>query len=223
MNIIIVGGGKKVYFLSKLLTGKEYNVTVINNDKVYCENFARENKASIVYGDGTRPYLLKDAGIAQSDIVMALTPRDQDNLVICQLASKMYKIEKTFAIVNDPENIEIFNSLGIETVFSTAQIMSSLIGQRILISEIKNLFPIEGGQAALMEVVIPEESQCINGRIDELGLPEDAVIGCIIRGNSVIIPKKDTFLRKNDKLVIITLAEFQNEVLSKLTGCVQNI
>lgn len=64
MDIIIVGGGKEVHFLAKSFISRGYNVTIVNNDEEYCKKLARMNKADIVYGDGTKPYILEDAGVA---------------------------------------------------------------------------------------------------------------------------------------------------------------
>ncbi|MFO7929087.1 MAG: TrkA family potassium uptake protein, partial [Candidatus Humimicrobiaceae bacterium] len=125
MNIIIVGGGKKIHFLTKSFISKGHNVTVINDDREFCRKLAKRYSAKIVNGNGTKPYILEDAEVTAADLVITLTPKDQDNLVICQLASKLFGVEKTLALVNDPENIEVFDKLGVDTTISTPGIISS--------------------------------------------------------------------------------------------------
>ncbi|MDK2918639.1 MAG: trk/ktr system potassium uptake protein [Candidatus Petromonas sp.] len=218
MNIIIVGGGKKVHFLTKSFISKGYRVTIVNNDKDYCKKLARMHDANIVYGDGTKPYILEDAGIAYSHMVIALTPKDPDNLVICQIAEKIYKIKRTFAVVNDPKNIDIFKKLGIDTVISTSDIISSLIEQKVSIDDITNLIPIEEGKIAIMEMEMNIDYPIIDKKLSEITLPKDAIVGCIIRGNNTVIPRGDTIIQRGDRLIVLSLAAAQPDVLKSIRG-----
>jgi trk system potassium uptake protein TrkA len=211
MNIIIVGGGKKIHFLTKSFISKGYNVTIVNDDYEYCKKLDKMHDANIVYGDGTKPYILEDA-------VIALTPKDPDNLVICQIAERMYFVKKTFSIVNDPENIEIFKKLGIDTVISTSDIISALIEQRVTIDDINNLVPIEEGKISIMEVEVNSDNPVTGQLLSEVKLPEDSIVGCIIRGSSAVIPRGNTKILEDDKLIILSLPEIQSEVLKVIRG-----
>lgn len=218
MNIIIVGGGKKIHFLTKSFVSKGYNVTIVNDDYEYCKKLDKMHDANIVYGDGTKPYILEDAGIAYCHMIIALTPKDPDNLVICQIAERMYFVKKTFSIVNDPENIDIFKKLGIDTVISTSDIISALIEQRVTIDDINNLVPIEEGKISIMEVEVNSENPVTGQFLSEIKLPEDSIVGCIIRGSSAVIPRGNTKILEDDKLIILSLPEIQSEVLKVIRG-----
>ncbi|WP_099190302.1 potassium channel family protein [Tepidibacter mesophilus] len=218
MNIIIVGGGKVVHFLTKSFISKGYSVTIINEEKEYCKKLARMHKATIINGEGTRPYILEDAGIHYCDIVIALTRKDPDNLVVCQIAEKIYKVKKTFAIVNDPENIDIFKQLGVNTVISTANIISSLIEQKVASEEILNILPIEEGKLAIMEIEVYENYPIINKRFMDIDFPKDSLVGCIIRKEEAVIPRGDTTIEKGDKLIVLSLAKAQSEALKVVRG-----
>lgn len=218
MNIIIVGGGKKVHFLTKSFVSKGYEVTIINNDEEYCKRLARMHSANVVYGDGTKPYILEDAGVAYANMVIALTPKDPDNLVICQIAEKIYEVRKTFAIVNDPKNIDIFKKLGVDTVISTSNIISSLIEQKVSVDDINNLVPIEEGKLAIMEIEINNTNVNIDKNLSEIKLPKESIVGCIIRDNAALIPRGDTSIKENDKLIILSLPKVQSDVLKIIMG-----
>ncbi|MGM0379305.1 MAG: potassium channel family protein [Bacillota bacterium] len=218
MRIIVIGGGKKVYFLVKSFNSKGYEVTVINDDLDYCKKMAKQDNSTIVHGDGTKPYILEDAGIASADMVIALTSSDPDNLVICQIAEQIYKINKTFAVVNDPHNIDIFKQLGVHTVISTAEIISDLIEQKVSVDDILNLVPIQEGKLSVMEIKLSSDSLILDQKISEIKFPEDAIIGSIIRQGNVIIPKGHTNFKVNDKLIILTLSEVQSEVVKMVKG-----
>ena len=221
MKIIIVGGGNNVYFLTKIFISKGYNVTIINSDKEECVKLARIYNIVTVNGDATKPYILEDAGVAYTDLVIALTSKDQSNLVICQLAEKIFKVSRTFAVVNDPNNVDIFKELGVDTVISTTDIISSLIEQRISIEDIINLIPMEEGKVINLEVEILEDSPVINNKLKDLSMPEDSTIGCIIRNDKPVIPNGDTIILLNDKLIIICLPKVQSNVLKSITGRIE--
>lgn len=90
MKILIVGGWKKADFLTKSLLEKKHQVVIIHDDHSYCQFLARTYGVPVVCGDGSEPYILEEAEINGYDVVIALTPKDEDNLVICQLAKKQF-------------------------------------------------------------------------------------------------------------------------------------
>lgn len=218
MNIIIVGGGKKVHFLTKSFFSKGHDVTVINDNPEFCKKLSRRYGGKIVNGDGTRPYILEDAGTSATDVVIALTPKDQDNLVVCQLASKIFGVRKTFAVVNDPKNIEIFKKLGVDTIISTANIISSLIEQKVFVDQITNLIPLEEGKVAVMELEIEKDYPVVNKTLVDINIPSQAIVGCIIREGTPIIPDGNTKIVPKDKLIILSLPSVQSKVLETVVG-----
>lgn len=221
MKIIIVGGGNNVYFLTKVFISKGYDVTIINSDKEECVKFARIYNIVTVHGDATKPYILEDAGAAYTDLVIALTSKDQDNLVICQVSEKIFKVNKTFAVVNDPNNVEIFKKLGVDTVISTTDIIASLIEQKISIEDIINLIPIEEGKVISLEIEISEDSPVIDKKLKEIFMPEGSTVGCIIRKENPVIPNGDTTIFLDDKLIILCLPKVQSSVLESITGRIE--
>ena len=83
-------GTKEVYFLTKAFISKGYHITIINQDQEFCKKMSRNFKATVVVGDGSKPYMLEESGIAYADMVIALTEHDPGNLVICQIANKIF-------------------------------------------------------------------------------------------------------------------------------------
>ncbi|MCK8817960.1 NAD-binding protein [Natroniella sulfidigena] len=218
MEIIIVGGGKIVYFLAKNFLAKGYQVSVINKDQEYCINLAKKLNAVIIHGDGSKLDYLEQAGASRADAILALTDNDPDNLYICQLAQREFEIPKTFSVINNPDNEEIFKSLGVDTIFNTTKLISLLIEQRVETTDVNNLLSIEEGRLNLSQVILKEDSPVLGKRLKELHLPDEIVFGCVIRGEEVVIPKGSTKLLKNDKVLIITLPERQAEAFDVLTG-----
>lgn len=217
MNVVIVGGGKLVYFLSRALLSKGYTVTVINRDSDECKWLARHLKATVVYGDGSDPQIQEEAGAYTAEAVLAVTPNDQDNLVICQLADLRFRVPRTIALVNDPDNEEVFRQLGI-TAISTVYILSSLIEQRAGFEEITNLIPVGEGKVNITEIELKGTSPVIGQPLIDIALPENSLVASILRNDQPIIPRGATILKERDRLIVITLPENHGQVLRMLTG-----
>ena len=218
MNILIIGGGKVIYFLIKAFVAKGHQVTVINQNRDEGIQLARRLKAIIVSGDGSDPKILEEAGAATADVLLAVTPHDQDNLVICQLGDKRFHIPRTLALVNDPDNEEVFQKLGIITAFSTTKIISSLIEQRTAIDGITNLMPVAEGKINVTEIELKDTTSVIGQSLRTIGMPESSLIACILKKDHPIIPRGTTVLEAGDKLIVITLPENHGQVIKMLSG-----
>jgi len=217
MKVLIVGGGKLVYFLTRALISKGYSVTIINRDAEECKWMSRRLKATVVYGDGSDPQILEEAGSHSTDVMLAVTPNDQDNLVICQLANLRFHIPRTLAVVNDPENEEVFRKLDI-TAISTVGILSSLIEQKAGFDQIINLIPLSEGKINVTEVELTKDSPVAGKALVDIAMPENSLIASILRDGRPIVPRGATLLLPGDRLIAITLPENYGRVLRMLTG-----
>lgn len=218
MNTLIVGGGHVVYYLTKTFIAKGYHVTIVNHKKDQCSRLARQLKATIVFGNATDPQVLADANANAMNAVLAVTPNDEDNLVICQLAKLNFGVLKTLALVNDPDNEEVFQQLGVTTAFSTTHIISSLIEQRSKLEDIVAMSSVAEGRVNVTEVLLQDDSPVLNQSLKVLEIPEDSLIACILRDDKPIIPRGTTTLHAHDRLLLITMPETHGQVLRFLTG-----
>jgi trk system potassium uptake protein TrkA len=197
---------------------KGHELTIINKNAYDCKLLARTHKANVICGDGSKPYILEDAEVAGFDLMIALTPQDADNLVICKLAKQAYGIKRAFATVSNPENVEVFKKLGINTVVSATYILSGIIEQMASVDQLANYLPLENGKVQLLEIPVKKEYGISGIQIADVGFTDDAIVGCIIRGGNVIIPKGRTEIRTDDKLIILTTSDSQSKVLECLLG-----
>jgi len=217
MKVLIVGGGKTLYFLCRNFTAKGYEVVIVNRDQAECVQLARQLSATVVCGDGSDATILKEAGTMGADAVLAITPNDQDNLIICQLASLQFGVPRAVALANDPENAEVFEKLGV-SAFSTTHIVGSLIEQRASLEQIINLLPVGEGRVNVTEVLLDADSPVVGKLLKDIGLPENALIAVVIRGNQPIVPRGANDLMAGDRVVLITLPENHGPVLKAITG-----
>lgn len=217
MKILIVGGGKTLYFLCRNFTAKGYEVVIINRNREECVQLARQLSAMVVCGDGSDPGILKEAGAMGADALLAITPNDQDNLVICQLASLQFGVPRAVALANDPENAEVFQNLGV-SVFSTTHIIGSLIEQRASLEQITNLLPVAEGRVNVTEIILDNGSPVAGKLLKDIQLPENALVAVVIRDSQPIVPRGASQLLAGDRVVLITLPENHGPVLKAFTG-----
>jgi trk system potassium uptake protein TrkA len=183
-----------------------------------CTRLARSLKATVVYGDASNPQILEEAGTGTADAVLAVTPNDEDNLVICQLADIRFHVPQTLALVNDPDNEDIFRQLGITAAFSTTRVLASLIEQRTGFEEITNIIPVGEGKINITEVVLSESAPAVGRTLLDAALPENSLVAGILRSGQPIVPRGATVLQAEDRLILITLPENHGQVLKMLTG-----
>jgi trk system potassium uptake protein TrkA len=218
VRVIIVGGEELVYFLGRLLISGGHSVSVISKNPEDCSEIVRQIKALVICGDGADPRRLEEAQAMRADAVIAVTPRDADNLAVCQIAKHRFEVPRTVALINDPDNETLFKDLGVTLVFNQTRMISSLIQQELSIEDIVNLLPIKEGKVIATEVRIRETHACAGKTLVEMALPKDTLLSVIIRGDSVIIPRGDTKLLADDTAVLISTPQAQGAALRKLTG-----
>jgi trk system potassium uptake protein TrkA len=217
MKIIIIGNGNTLYFLCRNFTSAGYDVVIVNRDPEECRSLAKELKATVICGDGSDVKILMEAGAMGADVVLAITPFDQDNLIICQLAAIQFGVPRTVALANDPDNVEIFERLGVGT-FSTTLIIGSLIEQRASLEQIINLLPIGGGRVNVTEILLDDKSPVAGKHLKNIDLPANVLIAVLIRDGQPIIPGGGTQLRPGDRIVLVTMPSNHGPALKAITG-----
>lgn len=218
MRVIVVGSGKLLYYLSRQFASKGYEVSLILSDAAEAQQLSRRVKALVLHGNGSDPHMLEEAGVRRSDVVVALTSKDQDNLAVCQIAHKMFQVPRTVALVNDPQNEEVFRKLGVSVAFSSTQIIARILEERTGFEDIANLIPLAEGRVTVSEVALRAEAPAADKNLRDLTLPVGALVGGIIRDGNVIVPRGDTCLRGGDRLILISSPDCYDRVLKLLTG-----
>ena len=206
MKIIIVGGGKVGFYLAQALKERGSDVTIIEHNKETCRTIANQLDISVVTGDGTVQSTLHAAGAADADIVAAVTGRDESNLVCCQTAKKIFGTKKTVARVNNPNNVSALRALGVDTVVSSTENIIEHLEREVDISAVRELIPLDGGEASVVEITLPEDHELAGKSLMELLLPQTCNVVCISRGGHTLIPRGQTKLHGGDTLLVVTLS-----------------
>lgn len=218
MRAIIAGGGKVGYYLFKTLIEKGYEVTLIEANKDICNKIADELDADIICGDASDIEVLKDANIEETEVVAAVTGKDEENLVICQMAKINFNITKTIARINNPKNRAIFKALGVDKTVCSTEVISNLIEGEFTSEKLRTVQTVVRGKMLLVELVVEKGYLCCNKAIKDIMLPDECVIASVIKDDEIEYPRGKTVIVEGDKMILITTANEKFEVEKCLIG-----
>ena len=203
MNVIIVGGGKVGFYLAKTLLEHGDTPSVIEINRATCTDIANSLDIPIICGDGSMADVLEEAGAETADALAAVSGKDEDNLIACQMAKEFFKIPKTISRVSNPKNVEVMKKLGVDIPISSTVNIANLLERELDMAKIKQLITINHGQASINEFVVPENYVLEGKSLMELKLPLDCIIVSITRNDKIIIPRGNTQLLSGDKIIIM--------------------
>lgn len=207
MYVIVVGGGKIGYYLTKKLLTEGHEVLLLEKDRLRQAGMAEQLGEVVMQGDGCEVRIMAEAGFGRADVIVAVTGDDEDNLVICQMAKKNFQAPRTVARVNDPANMVLFDKLGIDTTVSSTQIIFNLLEQQIEPGEIIPLGALKNGNIEVVAINVSERSPVLGQTIQDLRLPGNALIISVVRDDNAMIPQKDTRFENGDSVIAMVVAE----------------
>ncbi|MDH8678990.1 NAD-binding protein [Fusibacter bizertensis] len=217
-HAVLIGSFNRARSLADSLINKGYRVTAINSSYDKSVVLAENREINVINGDGSKPFVLDDANIEYADLAIVLTPKDEDNLVICQLCKKKFKVKKTISILNDPLKSSLFYMSGVDSVICEVNAITNIIEQQAFYDGIVTMIPTGEGKIRIAEVPILESSPVVGKKMWEINLPKESVIGCIIHGEGTTIPRGDTRINCGDKLILISAANQEMNAIKELTG-----
>ncbi|MFQ5924417.1 MAG: potassium channel family protein [Dehalococcoidia bacterium] len=218
MYIIVVGGGKVGYYLSKTLLSEGHEVLILEKDAKKCESITEELGSVVMRGDGCEARTLADSGTERADMLIAVTNEDEDNLVACQVAKYKFKVPRTIARINNPKNEALFKKLGIDVTVSSTNLILEHIEEEVPTHPLVHLLTLKGGRLEIVEVKIPQNSSVAGKKLKEINLPPDSVICLMIGKWGAQVPSGDTILEAEAQVIAVTRPEAEEALRAALTG-----
>jgi trk system potassium uptake protein TrkA len=218
MYVIVVGGGKVGYYLTKELLAAGHELVLLEKDGRRARQIADEVGAIVLNRDGCEGKHLEEAGANRAAIVAAVTGDDEDNLVVCQMAKHHFDVPRTIARVNNPRNEELFRHLGVDEIISPTRMALAAIEQDIPVHELLHLAQLEGGELELIEAQIGEDSPAVGRGPGDILLPDGCSIFVLIRDDAAQQIRPDTVFRAGDKVLAISNTECERDLHRQLIG-----
>jgi len=204
-RIIIIGGGETGLALATSLDATTINTKIIEKDGQRCLELAEKLKRVVVLnGDGTDREFLLEENIADVDIMVVITGDDENNVLI-SLLGKALGAKKTVTRIGNLSYIPLISAIGIDTVVSPRLSAIRAILQFIRKGKVICVAPLKGEGAEAIELEALETSDIVNIPLSRIKFPKEAIIGAIVRGKKVIIPRGHNMIKPHDHLIIFAL------------------
>mgnify|MGYP000645744640 FL=1 len=213
MRVIIIGAGSVGRTLALRLEDRGENVVLVDQDVNSVER-ARNEGLTVHHGDGTDTEVLRSAGAENAKIVATTTGDDDVNLLVAQLADSKFSPDTILARVNNPDNVDAFEDLGVRAISSvdaTAMAFDDYIERPSLVNWTSEI----GHEGEVQEIEVTSED-LVGKTISEIGpkLPARCLIALISRNGESIVPDGDCRLEHGDHITLIGDDDAVAEALS---------
>ncbi len=203
MYVVIAGGGKVGWNLSRELIAKGHEVTLLESRRSRYLTIEQELEHAVQYGDATELWVLERAGIQRADLVIAVTGDDEDNMLICQMAKEKYLCERIIARVNNPRNRQWFELLGIQPAVSATDLILRLIEHEVPSYGLVHLLDLRDEQLEIIELEVGEGADAADQTVADINLPEGSLIISVLRQGRGFVPKADTMIQAGDEVLLV--------------------
>jgi len=213
MNVIVVGAGRLGSQFAQALVSSGHTVTVVDLDEGHLA--AVEARASVrrVVGDACEPFILEEAGALATDLLVASTGDDEDNLVIGLLAKRQFGVPRVAARVNDPDNAWLFDERwGVDVAVSAATPLISLIEEGTGATDTVGLLRLSHAGVNLVETIIRPQSKMVDRPLGEVTVPAGSVVAAVVRAGTPVVPDASYVLRADDEVLVVAQTAGQREI-----------
>lgn len=216
-RVIIIGGGNIGLNLARAVERDHphVNLKLIEIDKARAEFVAHAlEKTVVLHGDALDSDILEEANTSAAETVIAVSNDDEVN-ILASLLAKRYGCRRAVTLVNKTTYNPLVGTLGIDTVVSPRGITVSTILQHVRRGRIRSVHSLNEGFGEVIEAEVLETSSLIGSPLRDAQLPDGVIVGAIVRGENVLIPRGDSIIRAHD-LVIIFAASHAVKKIEKL-------
>lgn len=212
-RIIIIGGGEVGLYVARGLEKMgTMKIRLIEADKARAEFIAEALERTVVLqGDGLDRNILREAGVADAESVVAVTNNDQVN-ILASVVAKREGARRAMALINDQDYAPVSEAVGIDRHIDPRSTTISTILQHVRRGRIKGVYSLSDGAAELIDAVALETSPLVNRPLRDAELPEGVIIGAVYRNDEVSMPTGDTVVNAGDRIVLMALKDNVKDV-----------
>jgi trk system potassium uptake protein TrkA len=204
---IILGGTRLAILTARLLAEHGIHTTLIDSDMDRCRMIAEDLRNVVtVCGDPKDPKILKSEGIEATDVVMALSGWDSEN-VVGALVAKALGAHEVIARFTNTDLVGLLSGIGIDATVSSRLSAANEILRFVRRGVIHSVVTFSDSDAEAIELEIGPNSPAIGRTLADLKLPHSLIIGGVQRGSEAFVPKGNTMIEAGDHLIMIALPE----------------
>ncbi|HRZ14006.1 MAG TPA: NAD-binding protein [Candidatus Omnitrophota bacterium] len=199
MYIIIVGCGRVGSELAKLLSGEGHDVVVVDREQKSFDRLGNTFNGITLVGNGFELELLRHAGIEKADAVCSVTNGDNTNLIVAQVARKIFKVPKVIARVYDPQRANLYDALGLDILSGTI-LFAAMIRDKIVESRFSS-YLIESKDVGVIEIEV--KGELVGKHVHEINVPGELMVVAVQDVRGVIIPEPRTVLKAKETVMAV--------------------
>ncbi|SHF01153.1 Trk system potassium transporter TrkA [Clostridium fallax] len=212
-DVMVIGGGRICYYLAKLITKFGVKIKIIEKNFEKCQELNESiPEAIIIHGDGTEQELLESESLNEMDAFIALTDRDEENIVtsLFALNSEVHNVITKITRVNYND---IVKKVGVESVISPKIVTANKIIRYVRSLKnkegclIENLYKIVGDRAEAVEFSANSTTKCLNKPLKDIKFKSGVLLATIVRDHKIIIPKGNDVIKNGDSVIMVTEIE----------------
>jgi len=224
MNIIVCGAGTVGFTISKQLSAQGHSLTVVDQSSELIQKVTETQDVKAIVGVATFPSVLEKAGAKDADMIIAVTKSDETNMVICQVAYSIFKINKKIARIRGQEFLgtkwsKLYgeSNLPIDVIISPELEVAKSLQRKLDAPGALDSVPFANGKIKVLEINIGKSCPLVNTELSKLTerFPDlRANILGVIRGEKFVILKKKDKMLFDDKAFVVINASQINTTLS---------
>ena len=203
-NMMILGGSRIGVQIAQALQD-DVNIKLIdyNADKAY-RLAEMLDRTLIIHQDGRDTDAMMEEGLANMDAFIAVTGRSETNILTAMLAKRM-GVKRVIAEVENMNYINIADSVGVDTIINKKIVTASNIFRFTMSTDVLAIKCLTGSDAEVLEFIVKPNSPATKTTIGQMGLPEDVIIGGIVRGDRVFIATSSMQINAYDRVVVFAM------------------
>ena len=210
-NMMILGGSRIGIRIAMELQ-EEINIKLVDYNAEKAYRLAELlDKTLIINEDGRNTEAMLEEGLSNMDAFVAVTGRSETNILAAMLAKRM-GVKKVIAEVENLNYINLAESIGIDTIINKKLVTASNIFRFTMSTDVQAIKCLTGSDAEVLEFIVKPNAPATKAPIRELGLPEDAIIGGIVRGDKVLIAVGDMQIAPYDRVVLFSMPDSVGKV-----------
>ncbi len=211
-SIIMMGGGRIAVRTANLIPSN-IQVKIIESDMNRCRRLVElvDDRIMIINGDARDPELLVSEGISHTDAFIALGDNSETNILAC-LSAKRSGVHRTVAEIENIDYISMAENMDIGSVINKKKLAASNIFQMMLKTDVSSVKCLTFIQAVVAEFPVREGAAITRRPVKDLGLPDGANIGGLIRNGEGLCVSGNTMIQAEDHVIVFCL----ERVLKKL-------
>lgn len=202
-KVVVVGGGRIGVLLAKSLSQRGIQVKLIEQNIEQAEEVAAElDNVTVLNGDGTDKDFLTEQGIASVDAFVATTESEEKN-ILSGLLAKTLGVPRNLALLNRPESAPLAEAIGVDVAAVPALITANKLARFVLGGGVVAAALLEQEQLEAIEFIVGPSAAIVGKPLGKVELPNEMVIGAVVRGEKVIIPRDDTTIEAGDHAIVV--------------------